>query len=406
MSISTGGKLANGGKKSGQIDTALAGTDGNDVADLQLATTQLSYNGGRGNDVIKGGTKAETLSGDDGNDWINGGGGNDTLNGGAGTDWLSFQLAAYVDGVTADLGNGTYTDGAFSVGTATGFENVWGSEGEDVLIGSVNANEIIGALGDDVISGLDGNDSLQGNDGVDDIAGGDGDDTVDGGDGSDTIEGGAGADTLTGGDGDDTFVFGADADTNGVDLIVDFQAAAEPDDAIVIDGVLASTADLALGDVLDLTAALSGLVSTAIGDYVKILDGDLLIDVDGAGTDVDFVKLADLQDVATGAAARVLVGSEEYSVSAGVTAPPPPPPPPTEPVPTEPAPTATDTGATEPAATEPAATEPTATEPTEPAAADAEPTPVETSDTGSGFDAPATGSFDTSSLDSGFVSYI
>ena len=130
-------------------DDILIGGD-NFVGSYQLA-------GGVGNDVIIGGNNSAIftyfLLGDNGNDVLIGGDNN------SGGRYL----------ISGDVGN-------------------------DVLIGGNNP------IGLYQLFGADGNDVIVGGDGNDTISGGLGDDVIEGGAGNDTIEGGAGNDTIDGGE--------------------------------------------------------------------------------------------------------------------------------------------------------------------------------------------------------------
>jgi Ca2+-binding RTX toxin-like protein len=64
------------------------GLDGNDYIDLTASKVAVRVDGGRGNDVILGGTVADVLFGADGADFIAGGLGAETIDGGSGNDIL------------------------------------------------------------------------------------------------------------------------------------------------------------------------------------------------------------------------------------------------------------------------------------------------------------------------------
>lgn len=137
--------------------------------------------------LIATGAAPNVISGGDGDDFIAGGGGTDVLDGGEGNDTNSFQGIG--PDVVANLGNGTasyQTPNGTVFEAFTNFENLDGSDSDDILIGNGEAN---------VLTGNDGNDELFGGGGNDDLSGGDGDDLIAGGGGSDVIDGGAGNDT-------------------------------------------------------------------------------------------------------------------------------------------------------------------------------------------------------------------
>ena len=96
------------------------------------------------------------------------------------------------------------------------FNNISGTNKDDVLTGLSGSDWIEGINGDDTISGSTGQDYVDGGEGHDTLFGGadndtlngsGGDDTIDGGSGNDTLDGGAGNDSLLGGDGADTYVY-------------------------------------------------------------------------------------------------------------------------------------------------------------------------------------------------------
>jgi VCBS repeat-containing protein len=108
-----------------------------------------------------------------------------TIDGGSGTDLLDYS--AYTTAVVVNLGawNATAIGGLVS-----GFEDIAGGDGNDLLAGNAAANDISGGNGDDIILGLAGNDTLDGNAGMDIVAGGSGADTVHGNNGDDILVGG------------------------------------------------------------------------------------------------------------------------------------------------------------------------------------------------------------------------
>jgi Ca2+-binding RTX toxin-like protein len=129
----------------------------------------IEVQAGPGNDVIVGGTAADTLRGAAGNDQIDGDAGDDDL---------------------------------------------WGSNGDD---------EIHGDAGDDVLIGEDGHDTLDGGAGLDELLGGIGDDFMLGGSGKDLFHEERfvdGNDVMDGGDGIDTVSYGL----RRIGMVVDLMA--------------------------------------------------------------------------------------------------------------------------------------------------------------------------------------
>ena len=126
---------------------------------------------GLGN-ALEGSRGNDTIAGASGDDTIHGGGGNDSLDGGSGNnDWIIY-------GSTELIGSSTYTSATINLaaGRATvtelyspnggltgndsfvGFENIFGSDGNDLLIGDDNGNVIFGGTGADTMIGDQGND--------------------------------------------------------------------------------------------------------------------------------------------------------------------------------------------------------------------------------------------------------
>jgi choice-of-anchor C domain-containing protein len=152
--------------------------------------------GSQFDDYVRGGEDNNVIHGLDGNDYINARGGNDIVDGGAGDDRLhgssgrdtvSFLSATSSVTVKLSIVDAQDTGGA-GTDTITNFENLQGSNHDDVLWGGDISNVIMGASGNDLIYGVEGNDDLRGDDG---------DDVLDGGLGNDKLSGGNGVDTAT-----------------------------------------------------------------------------------------------------------------------------------------------------------------------------------------------------------------
>jgi Ca2+-binding RTX toxin-like protein len=223
-----------------------------------------SYN----DDWLTGDSGANTLDGSAGFDALTGGGGDDVLIdsgansvlGGDGSDYLYVgDLAGGTwdggDGLdTLDLSADTLAGVYFYLGTTqivegatlSGFENLIGTQGGDVVFGTAAGNLIYGWSGDDTLVGAGGDDILDGGLGVDTVqyllagagvsvdllafqaTGGHGtdtlygferidgsgyDDVLSGDDADNTLNGSGGADYLTGRSGSDWFIAGLGADT-------------------------------------------------------------------------------------------------------------------------------------------------------------------------------------------------
>lgn len=207
---------------------------------------------GDGNDRFRGGANAETVQDNNGHDNVALGGGDDTyvgtgasgvdgfdvIDGGTGLDTYDASTSPSaveinLDAVAHDLA--PFAPGAFRVAartvdgddvveaasdTVTGFENVRGGSGADIIYGSSGANAIEGNGGSDFLFGHGGND------------------VVSGGASFDYLIGGAGRDRLSGGTGADTFLFTSKTDSGTTaatrDVILDFQ---DSQDVIALDWI-------------------------------------------------------------------------------------------------------------------------------------------------------------------------
>ena len=192
-----------GGHAEGDVISDIENVIGSEHDDeLEADGSANRLDGGDGDDVLWGYGGDDSLSGGDGNDSLQGGDGADRLDGGAGVDMVDYQ---YSDGaVTVDLGEGTVEGGHAEGDVITDFENVFGSEHDDLLTGDDSANLLGGLAGDDELRGGAGDDRLWGGDGDDRLQGDDGDDRLGGHAGDDELRGGAGDDSLFGWAGDDS----------------------------------------------------------------------------------------------------------------------------------------------------------------------------------------------------------
>jgi Ca2+-binding RTX toxin-like protein len=172
----------------------IIGTDYSDS--LQSGNDGATLVGGRGADELTGYYGNDVLQGGDGDDTFYDLGGDDVIDGGAGWDRL-FLLGT--GAVSVNLADGTMTGRGNDV--VSGIEEVWGSDGDDLLVGDDLANKLYGNDGADILRGGGGNDTIDSDRrGSGDLAG----DIVDGGAGDDTIsvsvndsaDGGAGNDVL------------------------------------------------------------------------------------------------------------------------------------------------------------------------------------------------------------------
>ncbi len=147
-----------------------------------------------GDNLILGMAGNDTLIGLGGDDTVNGGGGDDMIFGDAGADSLignvgndTLNYTADTAGVTIQLWNNVTAGGIAAGDVISGFENVIGGSGNDVLQGTLGANLLDGGAGNDTLNGLGGSDTLTGGDGNDQILAGAGVELLDGGAGFDML---------------------------------------------------------------------------------------------------------------------------------------------------------------------------------------------------------------------------
>lgn len=275
--------------------------------------------GSLGNDRLTGDSEINVINGLAGNDTIDGHDGNDILIGGAGIDTLSYISVS--DGVTVNLAlTGAQQTFGGDIDRASGFENLTGSNFDDLLRGSTIANVIHGADGDDVIEGGRGADLLYGdanspdgdtasyahsalavkvdlNSALQSLTNGtkaNGDaagDTLTGfenvlgsvradtliGDGlNNQLTGGLGKDTLTGGGGEDTFFFAKLTEKG--DHVTDF---------VSTEDILEFSAVGFKGTAVGIVNFESGSAPLAAAKNATFLydtdDGNLYFDADGTG---------------------------------------------------------------------------------------------------------------------------
>jgi Ca2+-binding RTX toxin-like protein len=216
-----------------------------DLAPLTAATypalTQVSVDGGDGNDTITGGDGADILRGGPGNDTIDGnnnpaatvdsmfgdagddtliwnpgknddlnegGDGNDTsvINGGGGAEVFAVSAVAGRVRFERSTNNGTPNPFFVDIGTTERLV-VNANAGDDTLAGGAGLAALIALE----VNGGDGNDTITGGDGADILRGGPGNDTIDGNDNPVAT-----VDAMFGDEGDDTLVWspGKDDDRN------------------------------------------------------------------------------------------------------------------------------------------------------------------------------------------------
>ncbi len=230
---------------------AVAGATG--IAFTMGTATELTLEGDADINVT-GDSDGETITGNDGDNWIAPSTGDDVVNAGAGNDTIDY--ADQTSGVTVSLEFGAAFGGAIGSDTISGFENIRGGSGNDILVGDSNDNVFFASLGDDDIQGNGGddtydasnsshavtalmsigsvggtgvgndsisgienvtgsafNDNIQGDSGRNILIGNDGNDTIGGGGDIDRLYGNDGDDNLSGGHGNDKIFAGDDDDT-------------------------------------------------------------------------------------------------------------------------------------------------------------------------------------------------
>ena len=226
-----------GGYAQGDVFTGIERIAGSDHRDV--------LTGDNRSNELHGMAGADELRGNDGDDKLEGGADADELDGGTGVDWLLYLESDA--GVTVNLGDSTASGGHAQGDTITGFENIAGSDHDDVLTGDDDANRLEGSGGADRLNGGAGvdwasyfgsdaavtvnlsdntasgghaqgdaltnieniagslyQDVLTGDGNANELFGYEGNDTLQGNGGDDVLEGGMGADQLHGGSGADT----------------------------------------------------------------------------------------------------------------------------------------------------------------------------------------------------------
>jgi hypothetical protein len=117
-------------------------------------------------DILTGNANANDIQGNGGNDIIEGMAGADTLDGGAGIDTLSYKHSP--EAVIINLKTGNATGGDATSDSISNFENILGSDHDDILTGDMGSNVIQGEAGNDRLDDNGGdNDRLTGGLGAD-----------------------------------------------------------------------------------------------------------------------------------------------------------------------------------------------------------------------------------------------
>lgn len=191
--------------------------------DDTITNANYAY-GGAGNDTINTAGSGIRAYGGSGNDTIvnTSIGTNSTMDGGRGRDLLDVSQDIWRFAINLETGVGESKNpngsSSFAV-TATGFEDVIGTDQSDSITGSQLANALSGGKGSDILRGQDGKDFLLGGGGRDRLFGGNDNDQLSGGAGGDFLRGNKGNDLLAGNSGKDRFAFGKN---DGKDTILDY----------------------------------------------------------------------------------------------------------------------------------------------------------------------------------------
>jgi Ca2+-binding RTX toxin-like protein len=168
-----------------------------------------TVDGGDGSDLVYGAGGDDIVRGGAGNDEVQGNSGTDDVGGGPGTDKSYTASGFAVENSTIDLDD-VADDGGPSDGHADNYhsdiEEIEAGPGNDTVTGTGGSDTLRGGYGSDVVNGGGGDDDLTdgGGGGIaadDTLRGGPGNDNVDGGIGNDTVDGGDGNDVVDGGDG-------------------------------------------------------------------------------------------------------------------------------------------------------------------------------------------------------------
>jgi Ca2+-binding RTX toxin-like protein len=253
---------------------------------------------------LSGSPHADSLTGDSGANTISGHYGNDALDGRGGIDTVSYGYST--EGFTINLAASTASSPAES-DSITSFENVVGSQGNDIILGDAGRNVLDGNTGNDVLDGGAGIDTAYYGSStaswiidlvtgtaattgetdtliaIENVVGSEGDDHIIGDSGNNVLAGGPGADVVDGGAGTDVASYADALSGVSVDLSLGQGTAGEAagDSLVNIEDVRGSSfADTLTGNVG------SNVLTGAEGD--DTLDGhdgnDFLIG--GPGADV------------------------------------------------------------------------------------------------------------------------
>lgn len=168
-----GGKaaIARGPDNNYHIVSSLQKGHGSADVEITALTFTNEYAGTNGNDILTGTRINDNITGLLGDDFIEGLAGNDTLDGGMGIDTVYYKSAE--SGVRVNLSGqwavsiGKNDEANIGRDTVINFEDIFGSEYDDLLIGNQRSNVINGGAGNDTLNGFSGKDTFIGGAGAD-----------------------------------------------------------------------------------------------------------------------------------------------------------------------------------------------------------------------------------------------
>lgn len=129
-----------------------------------------------------------------------------TIDAGNGNNFINAWRTDLIIDVTTGSGNDVIWTGSANdtVSSGDGRDIIWTNSGDDIVGTGNGDNHVIAGLGNDTVKSGSGRDILRGGGGNDNLNSGDGNDRIFGNSGDDTLIAGAGNDALFGGWGDDT----------------------------------------------------------------------------------------------------------------------------------------------------------------------------------------------------------
>ena len=319
------------------MSTGIAAEDGFGGVDTLVDIEQLR--GSEFADNLTAGSSTQRIDADGGDDRVTLELGPITVDGGVGSDTVDYSSLSAVNAISVKLdglNSVTVTVANSDNQTMTSFENVIGSQGDDVITGDSSINTLDGGLGDDVLQGLGGNDTLIGGLGIDqadysqaggavdvdlvsnransdgygdsdilsgieNLSGSSFDDFLKGDANDNRLYGNAGVDTLTGGAGVDVLDGGtgrdiADYSTVGGSVVVDLSSNAASQDGDGANDVLYRIEDVTGSDQDDILYGDNNdnILSGGVGDDILRGSGglDTLYGGDGTNDIADYSQAA------------------------------------------------------------------------------------------------------------------